>query len=64
MLAGNRWVPRLPAKEASGSRMGWSQFDRRALRKWLMPVQAKALGLEPLKAWDGRGQNVSGNESG
>ena len=38
-------IPRLPAAESSGSRCGWSTYDPRALRRWLMPVQARAIGL-------------------
>jgi len=42
-------IPRMPAREATGCRCGWSKFDSRALRQWLMVVQAKQIGLQPLQ---------------
>jgi len=42
-------MPRMPAREATGCRCGWSKFDPRALRQWLMVVQARQIGLQPLK---------------
>jgi len=42
-------IPRMPAREATGCRCGWSKFDQRALRQWLMVVQARQIGLQPLK---------------
>ena len=42
-------IPRLPVAESSGSCCGWSIYDPRALRQWLMPVQARAIGLSPLE---------------
>jgi len=42
-------IPRMPAREATGCRCEWSKFDSRALRQWLMVVQARQFGLQPLK---------------
>ena len=42
-------IPRMPVREATGCRCGWSKFDQRALRQWLMVVQARQIGLQPLK---------------
>ena len=36
-------IPRMPAREATGCCCGWSKFDPRALRKWLMVVKAKQM---------------------
>ena len=40
-------VPRMPKTDPNGSRNGWAQYRPEILREHMMPVQARALGLQP-----------------
>ena len=40
-------IPRMPKVSAWGSRLGWELYNPDVLRSWLMPAQARAIGLDP-----------------
>ena len=46
-------VFRYPEKAEWGSRLHWEDYNPQALRSWIMPVQARALGLQPPKVSPG-----------